>query len=188
MRAAATLAGVVGFGGFAVVLGWRPAQGRDPVGQLGDSGGQAQPSELWLAGQQDIDEVPCGFGRCDCQWATADFQGACGQALVARTPCWSCCCSRLCPDLYHQASNLQGSPLSRGDEDHGGDRVLTVGSGAGGSYVHHARWEPDSDDGWRVGEDEWFSRSEFTRDRYFRQDGFNGDRYHGDFHWGNRER
>merc|ERR1719422_1805076 len=53
---------------------------------------------------EDMTKVPCGGAAvCSCEWATEDQGLKCSKVDFPRTKCWSCCCYRLYPDLYHQA-------------------------------------------------------------------------------------
>jgi hypothetical protein len=48
-------------------------------------------------------KVRCAQYVCDCSWAVANPQGNCYKVDFPRTKCWSCCCSRIAPELYRQA-------------------------------------------------------------------------------------
>merc|ERR1712242_381336 len=142
-------------------------------GSVGSGGG------VWQDGK-----VPCGWAQCDCGWATGDPQHSCGMVDNPHTPCWSCCCSRLYPELYRQA---QMAPAWQP----GG----WFPSGPNGHHRHHHQddyededyqedWDDDRDDRddrdrgnrWVDVGQERFPRDRFREDPYFRDEPYPGGR------------
>lgn len=194
MAASATIVLLVVVG----VVGWRAAS--SAVAQEVSGPRREQPQQLWYEGNWQPNwhdgKVPCGWAQCDCGWASVDPGNQCGKVDSPRSPCWSCCCSRLYPELYRQALRYRGRPRGGsfrggqyGDDDFYHEDGHRRSDRSGDRDGHEDRYEDedeeeeeededrwdgdrgeeDSEERWSVGE-ERYGRSEFQDDPFFRDE------------------
>lgn len=189
-------ASLVAFGlaGIAVFVGLKGFMG--DAQQIADKG-DGELTELWgYDGSYGDGRVPCGWSQCDCSWAMQDPRGACG--MVDNTPCWSCCCSRLYPELYRRAVRCPGMYQDRvlphrwrHSGKHRQCRKEKRREGRRGGRREkrrEPRRERRSDRRcreWHCGHDEWYGGGDFRQDPHFQCQG-QGMSSTGFFGWGYR--